>query len=283
MENGYRQWLQQQGFGAVIGQQSLGGGCINDSCILKTDNGHSLVLKQHSAPPPDFFRAEAEGLLAIAATKAIRTPNVIHAADDYLLLEYIPAASRKEDSYWETLGKSLANMHTLPQPSFGFTGDNYCGLTPQPNPRCDDGYVFFGEHRLRFQGELASKRGLIDAKLTEQLHRLIDRLPQLIPTQPSSLLHGDLWSGNLHTDEAGAPVLIDPAAHWGWAEAELAMTRLFGGFDDDFYRSYEYHFPLQAGWQERVPLYNLYHLLNHLNLFGGGYLASVKAVIAKFV
>jgi fructosamine-3-kinase len=195
------------------------------------------------------------------------------------LLEYIEAGARRED-FWETLGEQLARLHLRTSPRFGFEHNNYIGSTPQINTWEEDGYKFFGEQRLLYQGELAQKNLLIPN--LQSLISLIKKLPYLIPPQPASLIHGDLWNGNIHNDEQGAPVLIDPAAHYGWAEAELAMMNLFGNTPEKFFKAYEGIRPLEKGYRERFDLYNLYHLLNHANLFGGSYLASVNAVLKKY-
>jgi protein-ribulosamine 3-kinase len=145
-----------------------------------------------------------------------------------------------------------------------------------------DGYQFFGEQRLLFQARLANRRGLLGKEQMEQVERLAAHLSQLIPSQPASLIHGDLWGGNAITNQRGEPVLIDPATHYGWAEAELAMTALFGSFPDVFYKAYQEVRTLDADFQGRFPIYNLYHLLNHLNLFGSSYLGQVLQILRRF-
>jgi fructosamine-3-kinase len=145
-----------------------------------------------------------------------------------------------------------------------------------------DGYRFFAEHRLGYQAQRAARRGLLDAPLEAAVQALCRRLPELIPTQQPALLHGDLWSGNHFAAADGGPVLVDPACHWGWPEAELAMMCLFGQAPDRFFSAYTEHRPLAPGWAQRQPLYNLYHLLNHLVLFGTGYLNPVAAILRPF-
>ena len=165
---------------------------------------------------------------------------------------------------------------------FGFAHSNFIGSTPQVNPWTVDGNQFFAEHRLHYQAKLAQKNGLLDTYDFRQVEVLCQRLPELVPPQAASLIHGDLWSGNAITDFTGAPAIIDPAVHYGWAEAELAMTSLFGAFPDDFYSAYREVFSLETGFRQRFPIYNLYHLLNHLNLFGAGYLSQVRSVLHRF-
>ncbi|MBN1665608.1 MAG: fructosamine kinase family protein, partial [Anaerolineales bacterium] len=154
--------------------------------------------------------------------------------------------------------------------------------TPQPNPWQADGYRFFAEQRLLYQARLARRRNLIEAADLAQVEGLAARLPDLVPEQPAALLHGDLWTGNAASDSAGRPALIDPAAYYGWAEAELAMTTLFGSFPAEFYAAYEEARPLAPGYRGRFDLYNLYHLLNHVNLFGRGYLGQVQAILRRY-
>ena len=166
---------------------------------------------------------------------------------------------------------------------FGFEEDNYIGATPQPNAWTDDWVTFFAEQRLGFQLRLAADNGF-GGELARLGERLLSRLGELIdePAEPACLLHGDLWGGNYLCDAEGQPVLIDPAAYYGRREAELAMTTLFGGFDSAFYGAYEEAWPLAPGSAERLEIYKLYHLLNHLNLFGGGYLGGCLGVLRRF-
>jgi fructosamine-3-kinase len=173
-------------------------------------------------------------------------------------------------------------MHNNTEARFGFFHDNYIGSTPQPNTWTEDGYTFFGERRLIFQARMARRRGLLGETEVKGVERLVSRLVNLVPVQPASLIHGDLWTGNAMTDSSGAPAIIDPAAHYGWAEADLAMTTLFGAFPDEFFRAYQEVRPLEKGFRKRFDLYNLYHLLNHLNLFGTGYLGQVVSILRRY-
>ena len=262
----------------ITAMQPVSGGDIADSYRIEAASGESYFLKTLSNAPADMFIAEATGLSAIAATNTITTPRVIQAGDDFLLLEYLPP-SRPTENYWQRFGHELAQLHKTPQINFGFEIDNYCGRTPQINAQADCGFTFFGQHRLGFQADLATGNGLLTEPDREAIQKLIDKLPELIPVQPPALIHGDLWSGNHLCAPGGIPTLIDPAAHRGWAEAEIAMTTLFGGFPEVFHQAYLEVNPLKQGWRERLPLYNLYHLLNHLNLFGRGYYQQVKSII----
>jgi fructosamine-3-kinase len=275
------EWCLAQGLGRVTRVRAVGGGCINHGARLETATGQSFFLKTNSSAPADMFQREAEGLAALQVPSGPRVPTALLAGPDFLLLEDLAPAPHRPD-YAETLGRQLASLHACSSDRFGFESDNYLGSTPQPNPWAPDGHVFFAEQRLLFQARLARRRGLLDATDLARAERLAGRLPELVPAQPAALIHGDLWAGNAISGSAGEPALIDPAAHYGWAEAELGMTALFGGFSERFYRAYEEAARPQPGWQERLPLYNLYHLLNHLNLFGSGYLGQVQGILRRY-
>jgi fructosamine-3-kinase len=177
------------------------------------------------------------------------------------------------------------HRHAPPAPRrHGFDDDNFIGATAQPNPWTDDGAAFFSEHRIGFQVRLARDRGLLSAAHAAQADRVRTRLPDLLAPcalEPPALLHGDLWSGNVHARQDGVVCLIDPAAHYGLREADLAMTRLFGSLPGEFYAAYDEAYPLPSGVAERVAVFNLYHLLNHLNLFGTGYLGQVLTILSR--
>lgn len=275
-------FITEQGWGEITSAQALGGGCINDARVLTTASGPRLFLKQNRAIPTDMFACEADGLRELGSVhSAPRVPQVFLEDANFLLLEYLTPEPRHPRS-WEIFGAELATLHLHTAPRFGFHTDNYIGSTPQPNPWVEDGQAFFAEQRLLFQARLARKNRLLDTDGVRQVERLCQRLPDLVPAQPASLLHGDLWSGNIHTGPGGMACLIDPAAYYGWAEADLAMANLFGSLPAEFYTAYESVRPLAPGYRVRFDLYNLYHLLNHLNLFGYGYLAQVQAILRRY-
>lgn len=253
---------------------------IHHEFMLMPD-GRPAFRKFLPAGVSDRFQAEADGLRELAATATVRTPEVL-AVDERQIITSRVDQGHAGSRGWSELGERLAALQAIEQACFGFTADNYCGDTPQPNPRGDDGHAFFAEHRLMYQGRLARDAGLLNARDVAALDRLCQRLGELIPPMPPALLHGDLWRGNVLFDGAGRPVLIDPACHWGWPEAEIAMTSLFGGFPESFYHSWEEAAEPQPGWRERLPLYNLYHLLNHLNLFGRSYYPGVSEVLQRY-
>jgi len=274
-------WLEANGHGAVERCVARGGGDTCESWELTLASGARLFLKTHGAPPAGLFAAEAAGLTELRRTGAVRVPAVIHADPSFLLLEFI-APGAAGAAYWRGLGHALARLHRTQAPCFGFLMDNWCGTTPQPNPRDTDGHAFFANHRLLFQARRAHAAGLLPASDLHRVDAIAARLESLVPAQAPALLHGDLWHGNVFADTRGEAVLVDPAAYWGWPEADLAMTRVFGGFDEAFYEAYLEMHPLAPGWAERVPLYNLYHLLNHLNLFGTAWLPRVREVLDAY-
>ncbi|MDA3959327.1 MAG: fructosamine kinase family protein [Planctomycetota bacterium] len=275
-------WLAKHGHGAVVSDHSVSGGCINDTRVLRTDAGSTVFCKHNPAAPAALFAAEAAGLQALAIAGAPRVPEVYAVDDHFLLLEYLPPGPRRAD-YWACFGRALAALHAQGDEHFGFAVDTYCGDTRQPNAACPDGYAFYAQQRFGFQAQLARTAGLIGAREHQRIERFAERLSDWVPVQSPALIHGDLWSGNAHTTSDGAPALIDPAAYYGWPEAELAMTCLFGGFAPDFYAAYEEAAPIAADWRTRVDLHNVYHLLNHANIFGGAYTGQALAVIQRYL
>lgn len=279
--NSCAKWLEDHGYGSLVHTESLAGGCINDVRRIHLDSGQTLVLKQNSHAPHDMFSAEAAGLQALAEADACRVPEVIHAEPGFILLEDLGSGNATTD-YFASLGRQLAILHKHEGPQFGFTVDNYCGATPQCNINDSDGHHFFGEHRILALARKSQQQGLLSTQDLARAESIAGNLSRWIPQMPATLIHGDLWSGNVHCDEEGQPALIDPASYWGWAEAELAMTDLFGGFPAIFYQAYESESGIAADWRDRAALYNLYHLLNHLLLFGSSYHASVVSILDRY-
>jgi fructosamine-3-kinase len=274
-------FVKDNAYGQIVDMQPVGGGCISNGQILTTQSGTTFFLKSNRNAPSDMFIRESEGLAALRSSNGPTIPQVYLHGHDFILLEDLTPAPKIND-YWHIFGRKLAVLHSKTNPLFGFDHDNYIGSTRQPNPWTENGYNFFADYRLRFQAQMAQKRGLLDQKDVQDIENIIKRLENLIPPQPASIIHGDLWSGNAITDSTGAPAIIDPATHYGWAEAELAMTTLFGSFPSEFYSAYEEIRPLQSNYFERFPIYNLYHLLNHLNIFSHGYLGQVQSIIRRF-
>ena len=261
-------------------RERIYGGDINDAWKI-SDGKSNYFLKTHEKDA-HWFYAEAHGLEAIQNTHAISTPKVIDVSDTYLCLEYIEQG-RKSSSYWQELGQSLAHMHLADTSSivsgYGFYEDNFIGYTKQINLSQESWISFFRDCRLKPQFEKAK------AYISEQeMNRVFDVLDDvLIEPEFPSLVHGDLWAGNQIVDSLGHPVLIDPACYIGHFEVDLAMTELFGGFPSSFYEAYNSINPIDKGYTQRKKVYNLYHLLNHLNCFGLSYLSSVRQIIDEIV
>ena len=277
-------------FGSGLAQSTpVPGGDINRAWRLTLNDGTRLFMKANRHADPLFFLAEAEGLAAIRATGAIGVPRVIargtdERIGDYLLMEWIEAG-RRSPAFWEDFGHALGAMHlsdsTAFKGHFGWDRDNYIGTTVQVNSPRDSWVSFFRDCRLVPQFRLADH--WFDGSDRKRIAKLSDHLGDILvePERPS-LLHGDLWAGNHIIGSDGRAWLIDPAVYCGHAEADLAMTELFGGFPSAFYGAYRETNPLQPGYPERRDLYNLYHLLNHLNLFGSGYLSSVHRILRRY-
>jgi fructosamine-3-kinase len=262
------------------------GGCINDSFRWESSNGPVFVKVAgvHDLP---MLEAEADGLRELDAGNSVRVPTVLACAeaDDgaFLALEWVQL-SRASGEEQALLGTQLAHQHRVLATRFGWHRDNTIGSTTQINTWTDEWLPFFREHRLRFQFALAERNGY-GGRLQQSGARLLEHLDELFGDhRPApSLLHGDLWGGNMGADPSGAPVIFDPAVYFGDREADLAMTRLFGGFRREFYEAYEKAWPLPASAATRVALYNLYHVLNHLNLFGSAYLGQAQAMIDELL
>ena len=274
-------WLVENNFGDITSCYAVGGGCINNGQILKTVSGISFFLKTNRRSASDMFAREVEGLDALKVDGGPVVPKPYLQGSDFILMEDLSPSTPGRD-YWPEFGRQLAALHNHNNSQFGFKHDNYIGSTPQPNPWTDDGYAFFKESRLLYMTRLARERGLMGSDAAQRVEKLVSKLPDLIPQQPASLIHGDLWSGNATSDSKGAPAIIDPATHYGWAEAELAMTSLFGSFPVAFFTAYEDVRPLEKGYRSRFSIYNLYHLLNHLNIFGHSYLGQVQSIIHQY-
>lgn len=277
-------------FGAntrLAGGQGVSGGSISHTSIVELGDGRKVFLKKSRSTPAGLFRAEAEGLAALHAASGPRVPEPYALYEGpqsgYLLMEYVESG-RQTPRFWQQLGAQMAELHLHTRGrAYGFHSDNFIGSTPQPNAWSNSWLEFFGERRISFQIERAARAGLADKKMQKDVEQIMARLPQLLPEpEHPALLHGDFWSGNHLCDAHGEPVIIDPAVYYGHREADLAMAECFGGFAPGFFAAYNEAYPLQAGYKERVDLYNLYHMLNHLNLFGSGYAGSVRAILRRY-
>jgi fructosamine-3-kinase len=257
----------------------LGGGDINDALRLALADGRTVFVKHHADPPAGMFAAEARGLAWLAAPQAIRIPRVLAVDEHWLALEYLDPGDRRRD-FAVALGRGLAALHASGAPSYGLDHDNFIAILPQPNAAVATMAELWIERRLRPMVDRAAARGRARSTWHARLDRLRARWADIAgPDEPPARLHGDLWSGNVHA-AAGAPALIDPAVYGGHREIDLAMLALFGGLSPTTADAYHEAFPLAGGWRERVPLWQLYPLLVHTVLFGGGYGAQVDAALA---
>jgi len=268
---------------AIERAASASGGCIHDSYVVQSGSVR-LFVKTNGAALSSAFAAEADGLAALIAA-GMRAPRPlghgVASGRAYLVMEHLDLARHGE---WATMGRALAAMHRTTGGQFGWRCDNFIGSTPQSN-RGHDGWTgFWRDARLLPQLALAARNGL-GSRLIDAGERLAALLPRLLAghAPQASLLHGDLWRGNAAFLVVGSPVLFDPAVYFGDREADLAMTELFGGFPRSFYAAYSEAWPLDPGYELRRDLYNLYHVLNHANLFGAGYAAQAQALIGRLL
>lgn len=266
-------------------RQRVAGGCISDAFLVHGEDDRQFFVKVNAKWGEQMFQAEAAGLRAMEKTQTVRVPQVIgtgQSGDHYFLILEALDLRGSGGTLGEALGEKLAAMHRHTGPGFGFEGDNFIGEIAQQNtPYFENWMEFFWEKRLRPQIQWAGEKGLI----LEKVDALQKGLPEFFQDyQPvPSLLHGDLWGGNIDSDENGYPVLYDPACYYGDREADIAFTELFGGPGAAFYQSYESQWPLDPGYGERKMLYNLYHIINHYNHFGGGYGRQAQAMIDELV
>lgn len=265
---------------------AMSGGDINQVFQLQGTECNYFV-KLNRADLLVMFEVEALGLQELASTNTLRIPKVITYGisenNAFLVLEYV-ALKSKQQATQQQLGHQLAQLHKNSHAYFGWSHDNFIGSTPQINTRNNDWISFWQEQRLAFQLKLAADNGYT-GKVQKLGAELYLRVPQFFTNyQPSvSLLHGDLWSGNAASDVQEQAIIYDPACYYGDREADIAMTELFGGFGVDFYAAYNQAWPLDSGYQTRMTLYNLYHILNHLNLFGSGYLSQAEAMMSQLL
>ncbi len=264
--------------------QQMAGGCINRAQRLECD-GIPYFVKLNQSELLPMFEAEAQGLRELGAPHALRVPQPVSWGREgdtaWLVMEYLELGGRGSMA---ELGEGLAALHRVPQTRFGWSRDNTIGSTPQRNDPSDSWLDFWRERRLGFQLELAARNGF-GGRLQALGAEIMERFPALFEEyHPApSLLHGDLWSGNYSFTRAGEPVIFDPAPYCGDREADLAMTELFGGFGGEFYAAYQRAWPLDPGYAQRKTLYNLYHILNHANLFGGGYASQAQGMMERLL
>ena len=272
----------------VKSMHSVSGGCINNAAIVAAPGPKYYFLKWNPQAPEGFFASEAFGLNEIAKADVIKVPEVIFCADrdkaqvPYLLLELLSSGEATPAGQKE-LGERLARLHQVKAESYGLEQNNFIGSLPQDNSEADNWGEFFFKQRLVKQAEIGTVSGWFDYNferlLNDKMSKIIEVLNE-VTAEGASLLHGDLWSGNVYWSKEGA-VLIDPAVYYGHREADIAFTELFGGFDQSFYQGYQSVFPLEPGYHQRKHILNLYHQMTHANLFGGEYVSSAYSTLTR--
>lgn len=282
------QSLLQKKFGnnlIIKSFSSSAGGCINHGGRLHTSHGSFFIKWNDVIRFPNMFHVEASGLGLLKNAKAIRFPDVIAVGEvdtfQFIILEYIES-QRPTGTFWKSLAEQLAQLHAISDNQFGLDHNNYMGSLHQRNDQTTSWTDFFIANRLQVQLKLAVDSGKLSNTYVTRFEKLYAQLPSLLPDEKASLVHGDLWSGNLLCDEQNQPCLIDPAVYFGSHEVDLAMTKLFGGFDPEFYDVFSALSPAAPGLEERMDIYNLYPLLVHVNLFGSSYIDELDAILKGF-
>ncbi len=270
---------------AIISTKPLSGGSINNAFEIETSVGNFFLKYNMASKFPQMFQKEAKGLECLRNTAAIDVPEILKTGETgglaYLLLSYVKSSPASTD-FWKIFGKQLAALHGNYASKFGLDHDNYMGSLTQSNRFHEKWDDFFVHERLVPQVKIARDSGEIGKTMVAAFERLYTKLNEICPPAKPSLVHGDLWSGNFMVNGQGKPCLIDPAVYYGHPEVDIAMSTLFGGFDQTFYEVYNEFNPLEKGWRNRLDIYNLYPLLVHVNLFGGGYVHQVQRIVAKF-
>lgn len=265
----------------LIEIKPLTGGDINTVYMLKSASEKFVVKINSARRYPEMFEAEKLGLETLRKPQIIDIPKPINTGtiEDkaYLLLEYKESAPRKPE-FWKMFGEQLAEQHKQNREEFGFEKNNYIGSLPQYNDSRATAAEFYIEMRLQPQIKMASEKGY-NLEVSEKFFQICEKI---IPSEKASLIHGDLWNGNFMSNSRGEPCLIDPAVAYAPREMDLGMMKLFGGFDEVLFNVYEEVFPLEAGWKKRIPLWQLYYLLVHLNIFGAGYRSQCVSIIRQF-
>ncbi|NNG26636.1 MAG: phosphotransferase [Ignavibacteriaceae bacterium] len=272
----------------VLNITPLSGGCISNAYKLTLNDKQEFFLKYNPSVSDKMFITESHGLQELNKSGAIRVPEVILYDDDFILLELIQQGN-KSKNFFSDFGRSFALMHKYSSEKYGFYENNFIGSNEQKNiplsSEKDNWTSFYFNKRILFQLELAEKLGNATSELKKGIGKLEEKIEEIIRScdEKPSLLHGDLWGGNYMVAENGNACLIDPAVYYGHREADLGMTKLFGGFSSQFYEAYNETYPLEDGYEYRENIYKLYHVLNHLNLFGGGYYSQAISLIHFYV
>ena len=265
--------------------EKAGGGDINEAALFNSTEGQFFVKWNDVRRFPGMFEKEALGLELLRQAEEIQVPKPIYHDEikgkGFLMMEAV-ITGEPTSNFWFTFGNRLAELHKHSSESFGLQHDNYIGSLHQSNTTSFSWTEFFVTQRLEPQLQMARDSGKADSGLSKKFNALFPKIESLFPEEKPALLHGDLWSGNFMVDSRGEAVLIDPAVYYGHREMDIAMTKLFGGFDEEFYSAYHSNRPLESGWQERMELCNLYPLMVHVNLFGGSYLSQVEGILKRF-
>ena len=271
----------EQGLDAhIINQVAITGGDINYSARLDIDSGERIFVKWNLRTPENMFQTEAQGLKLLASAESgLVIPQVRLVGNDFLVMEYI-----EESSYGNAylFGSQLAQLHRKSNELFGLDTSNYIGRLPQSNRYHADWLEFFIRERIEPQVKMAINSGKLPSTFHSIFERVFNYTYVIFPDEPPALLHGDLWNGNYTWTSSGDTAIYDPAVYFGHREMDLAMTRLFGGFSEEFYHGYNDIYPLKKGHEERFKLCNLYPILVHANLFGGGYVSQAKNLLRQF-
>jgi protein-ribulosamine 3-kinase len=271
----------------IVSQVPVAGGDTSRCyCLCTRERDKYFVKFSNSAASGEQFKAEALGLAILGFSKVIRVPRVIWRSDAganfaCLVLEYI-ASGQPNARFWERLGQQLANLHGNTSSAFGFSHDNFIGAIRQDNSRHDSWSTFYANARLLPQMRAALDNGHLLPADSKLMDRLCLRLDMLCPREVPSLIHGDLWYGNILCTYESDPVLVDPSAYFGHREMDLAMAQLFGRFDKSFFHAYSNHWPLEPGFDARLPIYQLYYILIHVNMFGLAYVEQARTILKRY-
>lgn len=280
----FLQLLRRRGLGELLGISTVSGGSINEAYQLEMAPGNFFLKTNRADLFPNMFEAEANGLelLSKSAFK-IPEPLLITESDgeQYLVMEWIEKGSTKPD-FWDEFGRCLAGLHTISSKDFGLDRNNYIGSLHQSNTEHGTWADLYREERLIPQMKMAEANGNLTSTMKGGFDTLFRELENIYPIEKPSLIHGDLWSGNMMVAANGTPCIYDPAVYYGHREMDLGMMALFGGFGSEWIDAYNEVYPLESGWQERIPIGQLYPLMVHVNLFGGGYGRSVEAILQRF-
>lgn len=276
--------IEELDLGDFLTSRTITGGSINEVFLIESTEGKYFLKLNNAGRFPNMFETEKRGL-ELLSQSPFKVPLPLKVGicnnSQYILMNFIePGAPGL--GFWQQFGRDLAGLHLLSSKQFGLDHDNYIGSLSQSNEELDTWAEFYRTERLLPQIKLAQKSGKLTAKMKIGFDELLKRIDEVYPTEPPSLLHGDLWSGNMMITTTGEPCLFDPAVYYGHREMDLAMMALFGGFGEEWVQSYNEIYPLEHGWRERIPLGQLYPLMVHVNLFGSGYSSQVEAILQKF-